>query len=260
VDITIDQYPYTASQTSINALVPQWAQDGGREGLVERLEDPETRRRIREEIVLKILHERGGGDPRNVQIADCPWDPSLNGKNLAEITEARGAEPTAFNAADTVIDIILEGGARAIFHAIDEEDVRRIMRHPATAIGSDGGVSVLGAAQPHPREYGTFARVLGRYVREEGVLTLEDAIRKMTSATAGRLGLTSRGLLEEGFFADVTVFDPDEILDMATFENPHQYAVGVRYVLVNGQIVVSEGRVTDARPGRVLYGPGYRSP
>lgn len=258
VDVTIDQYPYTASQTGINALIPQWAQEGGRPELVARLEDPETRRRIKEEIVLNILRNRGGGDPKNVFIADCQWDPSLIGKNLAQIAEARGMSATPQNAADVVIEIVIKGGARAIYHAINEDDVRRIMKHPATAIGSDGGVSVFGTAQPHPREYGTFARVLGRYVREERVLTLEDAVRKMTSATAQRLGIRGRGLIQEGFFADVAIFDPNEILDRATFENPHQYAVGMRYVLVNGVAAVDDGRITDARPGRVLYGPGYR--
>ena len=161
-------------------------------------------------------------------------------------------------AADLVMEIVESGGARAIYHAMDERDVERIMQHPATAIGSDGGVSVFGASVPHPREYGTFARVLGRYVRERGVLTLEQAVRKMSAATAHRLGLQDRGLLREGFFADVADFDPDRVIDRATFPEPHQYAEGIEYVLVNGTLVVEGGQHTGARPGRVLYGPGRR--
>jgi dihydroorotase/N-acyl-D-amino-acid deacylase len=258
VDITIDQYPYTASQTTINALVPQWAQAGGRDELLARLDDPETRRRIRGEIVYRIEHDRGGGDPQNVVIGLCTWDRSLEGKSLAEILTDRGTQVTLANAADLVMEIIVRGGARAIYHAMDEADVERIMQHPVTAIGSDGGVSVFGESVPHPREYGTFARVLGRYVRDRGVLTLEEAVRKMSGATAQRLGLQDRGVLREGLFADIAVFDPATIQDRATFAEPHQYAEGVEYVLVNGTLVVDGGRHTGARPGRVLYGPGQR--
>ncbi len=256
VDITIDQYPYTASQTSITAVVPQWAQAGGTEELIARLRAPETRRRIREEIVYRIEHDRGGGDPANIVIGLCEWDRSLEGKSLADILAEREIEVTLTNAADLVMEIVERGGARAIYHAMDERDVERIMQHPATAIGSDGGVSVFGASVPHPREYGTFARVLGRYVRERGVLTLEEAVRKMSGATAQRIGLQDRGLLREGFFADIAVFDPERVTDRATFPDPHQYAEGFEYVLVNGTVVVDGGEHTGALPGRVLYGPG----
>ena len=258
VDVTIDQYPYTASQTGITAVVPQWAQAGGTGELIARLRDPETRRRIREEIAFRIEHDRGGGDPANVVIGLCAWDRSLEGKSLADVLAERDVEATTANAADLVMEIVERGGARAIYHAMDERDVERIMRHPATAIGSDGGVSVFGAGVPHPREYGAFARVLGRYVRERGVLTLEEAVRKMSGATAARLGLQDRGLLREGFFADVAVFDPERVVDRATFEQPHRYAEGVEYVLVNGVLVVDGGEHTGARPGRVLHGPGRR--
>ena len=258
VDITIDQYPYTASQTGITAVVPQWAQAGGTQELIARLQDPETRRRIRGEIVYRIEHDRGGGDPANIVIGLCEWDRSLEGKSLADILAEREVEVTVANAADLVMEIVERGGARAIYHAMDEADVERIMQHPATAVGSDGGVSVFGASVPHPREYGTFARVLGRYVRERRVLTLEQAVRKMSGATAHRLGLQDRGLLREGFFADIAVFDPERIIDRATFPEPHQYAEGVEYVVVNGALVVDGGEHTGARPGRVLYGPGRR--
>ena len=258
VDITIDQYPYTASQTSITAVVPQWAQEGGAAELVARLQDPETRRRIRGEIIYRIEYDRGGGDPANIVIGLCPWDRSLEGKSLADILAERGEPATVAAGADLAMEIIENGGARAIYHAMDEADVERIMRHPATAIGSDGGVSVFGEGVPHPREYGTFARVLGRYVRERGVLTLEEAVRKMSGATAQRIGLRERGLVREGFFADLAVFDPERVIDHATFAEPHQYSEGVEYVLVNGTLVVEGGEHTGARPGRVLYGPGRR--
>ena len=260
VDITIDQYPYTASQTSITAVVPQWAQEGGTSELVARLEDPETRRRIREEIIYRIEVDRGGGDPANIVIGLCEWDRSLEGKSLADILAERGEAATVAAGADLVMEIIENGGARAIYHAMDEADVERIMQHPATAIGSDGGVSVFGESVPHPREYGTFARVLGRYVRERGVLTLEEAVRKMSGATAQRIGLRDRGLVREGFFADLAVFDPGRVIDRATFAEPHQYSEGVEYVLVNGTLVVDGGEPTGARPGRVLYGPGRVAP
>ena len=186
----------------------------------------------------------------------CSWDRTLEGQSLADILASRATDVTVANAAELVMDIVERGGARAIYHAMDETDVERIMQHAATAIGSDGGVSVLGEGVPHPREYGTFARVLGRYVRERAVLTLEEAIRKMSGATAHRLGLQDRGLLREGLVADIAVFDPDDIIDRATFADPHQYAEGMEYVLVNGTLVINEGTHTGARPGRVLYGPG----
>ncbi len=257
VDITIDQYPYTASQTSINALIPQWAQEGGRDKLLARINSSETRPLVKDAIIDKILFDRGGGHPKNVFISRNSWDKSMEGKNLADLAIERGLEPTPANAADVVFDIIRGGGASAVYHAIDAGDVDRIMRHPASAIGSDGAVSVFGEGAPHPRQYGTFARVLGYYVRERGVITLEEAVRKMSSASAQRLGIRDRGTLSIGNFADIAVFDADVIIDRATFENPHQYATGMEYVIVNGQVVVEQGSHTGKRPGKILYGPGY---
>lgn len=258
VDVSIDQYPYTASQTGITALVPQWVQEGGRDAMIRRIESAETRQAIKDAIVDKILFDRGGGDPKNVSISLNTWDPEMAGKNLAQITEERGMSPTPENAADVVMDIISKGGATAVFHAIDDSDVVRIMQHPATAIGSDGPLGVFGVGAPHPRQYGTFARVLGHYVRERGVISLEEAVRKMSSLSAQRLGIRDRGLLREGYFADIAIFDPEEVRDMATFEDPHQYAVGMRHVLVNGEVVVTDGKHNGARPGRILHGPGYQ--
>lgn len=257
VDITIDQYPYTASQTGITALIPQWAQEGGRDQMLARINSPETRQTIKNEVVAKILYDRGGGDPKNVFISRNSWAPEMAGKNLAELTIEAGMEPTPENAADVVFDIVRGGGATAVYHAIGPDDVDRIMQHPATAIGSDGPVGIFGEGSPHPRQYGTFARVLGYYARERGIITLEEAVKKMSSQSARRLSIHDRGLISEGYFADVAVFDADEIIDKATFEDPHQYAVGMKYVLVNGEIVVENGTHTGRRPGRILHGPGY---
>ena len=255
VDATVDQYPYTASSTGINALLPPWAQDGGREATLVRLKDPSTRARIKAIIVDNIKFDRGGGDPKNIQIASAGFDPSLAGKNLAQITAARGVEVTIENAADTALDIIEKGGASAIFHAIAEDDLVRIMKDPNSMVGSDGEVIKFGVAAPHPRGYGTFARVLGRYVRELKVLSLQDAVRKMTSFPAQRLGLFDRGLVRPGMKADLVLFDENEIGDKATFESPHQYAVGVKCVLVGGEVVFDGKAMTTARPGKILKGP-----
>ena len=258
VDVTIDQYPYTASHTTSAALFPQWSLEGGAASLRERLGAADQRARIKTEIARRILEDRGGGDPRNVQFARCDHDPSLAGRTLADVTKARGLEPSIENAAGVVIDIQLKGGCSTIYHAMDEEDVVRIMRHSLTMIGSDGEAPVFGQASPHPRAYGTFPRVLGRYVREKKVIGLEDAIRKMTSFPASRLKLYDRGVLRPGMKADVVVFDAATIADKSEFTKPHQYSVGIRDVLVNGQAVLQGGKMTSARPGRVLYGPARK--
>jgi N-acyl-D-amino-acid deacylase len=256
VDATIDQYPYTASSTSIQAaLMPAWALEGGRAAVLKRLQTATMRSELRKETARIILEERGGGDPQNVQLARCDWDHSLDGKRLGDVTKGRGLDPTIENAAETALWIVEKGGCQGIFHAISEEDLQRILRHPATMIGSDGEVPIFGVASPHPRSYGTFVRVLGRYVRELHVITLEDAIRKMSSFPAQRIGLADRGVLREGMKADIAVFDSAAIRDLATFERPHQYAEGVVWVVVNGQIVFENGKMTPARPGRILLGP-----
>jgi dihydroorotase/N-acyl-D-amino-acid deacylase len=255
VDVSIDQYPYTASASGLTALFPQWAQAGGYSALLRRLDDPVERAKIKAEIVNRIRNDRGGGDPKNVVMASCNFDESLAGKNLAQLTEQRGHPPSAENAAETAMQMIRKGGCQVIFHAISEQDVERIMRSPFTMIASDGEIPIFGRGSPHPRSYGTFVRVLGRYVRDRKILSLEEAVRKMTSLPAARLRLPDRGLLRPGMKADVAVFDAATVTDKATFTNPHQYAEGVREVLVNGQAVILNGKVTDQRPGRVLYGP-----
>ena len=262
VDVTIDQYSYTASSTSLDAgLIPQWAQEGGRAQMLARLKDPETGPRARAAIIDLIENERGGGDPANVMLTSCDFDRTLAGKNLAEILRTRGTSVTSSTAADLVIEIVGKGACQAVFHAISEDDLVRILRHPATMIASDAfpGEPEFGRDVPHPRAYGTFARVLAVYVREQRVLSLEDAVRKMSSLPAARMRLADRGLLRPGLKADVVIFDRATIKDLATFERPHQYATGVHSVVVNGEVVLDRARMTGARPGRVLRGPGYRS-
>ena len=259
VDATIDQYPYTASATSIGAaLLPSWAQEGGRDATLKRLKDPATRAKIKAESVAIIRDERGGGDPKNVSVSACQFDPKLAGQNLAQITQGRGLAVTLENAAETALWIVEQGGCGGIFHAIGEEDLQRILVHPATMIGSDGEVAVFGRNVPHPRSYGTFARVLGLYVRDKKLLPLETAVQKMSAFPAQRLGLSDRGVLRAGLKADIAVFDAATVRDTATFERPHSYAEGVSLVVVNGQVVFEGGKMTEARPGRVLYGPAHK--
>jgi dihydroorotase/N-acyl-D-amino-acid deacylase len=258
VDVTIDQYPYTASSTGIASLFPQWALEGGPKSTIERLSAPGERARIKATIVENLRIDRGAGDPKNVAIVNCSFDPSLAGKNLADLTRARGLEPTFDNAAETAIELQTKGGCSAIYHAISEEDVVRIMQSPYTMIASDGEIPVFGQAAPHPRSYGTFARVLGVYVREKKVLTLEEAVRRMSGYPAARLKLWDRGQLRPGMKADVVVFDPAKIADKSEYDRPHQYSVGVRDVIVNGKLSLHNDAVTAERPGRVLYGPAHQ--
>jgi N-acyl-D-amino-acid deacylase len=257
IDATIDAYPYTASKTSVSVLLPPWSLEGEDAKVVARLKDPAQRGKIRDAVVDALKNERGGGDPKNVVISNCTWDRSLEGKNLAEITRGRGAAVTLESAAETAMWIVERGGAGGIFHAISEEDVVRILQDPNTMVASDGEVVQFGQAAPHPRSYGTFVRVLARYVREQHVITLQEAVRKMTSMPAGRVGLADRGVLRAGMKADVAIWDADRILDTATFEKPHQYAQGVGFVIVNGIVVFEGGAMTAARPGQILYGPAY---
>jgi N-acyl-D-amino-acid deacylase len=259
VDVTIDQYPYTGSSTSIaSALIPAWVLEGGREATLARLKESGAREKAKAGIVAMIRDERGGGDPKNVQFASCAFDPKLAGKTLADLTIARGLAPTIRNAAEVTMWIVEQGGCQGIFHAMSERDLVRILRHPATMIASDGEVPIFGRANPHPRSYGTFARVLGVYVREKKIITLEDAVRKMSAFPAARLGLGDRGVLRPGMRADITVFDPATVRDLATYAQPHQYAEGFSHVIVNGQVVFEAGEMTSARPGRVLYGRGRK--
>jgi dihydroorotase/N-acyl-D-amino-acid deacylase len=252
IDVMIDQYPYTASSTGFGVLMPNWAMEGGTAELRKRLDNPELRTAIEKGILDLLQNDRGGGDLTRVQFASVSWDPTLNGKTLYDWAVRRGLPPTPEGAVPLVIEGVLAGGPSMVFHVMDERDVRRIMAHPMTMIASDGALSRPGTSVPHPRNYGTFPRVLGLYVREQKVITLESAINKMTGMPAKRLGLTDRGCVREGCAADITVFDPATVADKGTFTEPHQYPVGIDYVLVAGQLVVAEGKMTSARPGQVL--------
>lgn len=252
VDVMIDQYPYTASSTSFSVLMPPWALEGGNAELRKKLDNPELRNAIEKGILDLLLNDRGGGDIRRVQFSNVSWDHSLDGKTLADWAVKRGLPPTPEAAVPLVIEGVLNGSPSMVFHVIDERDVRRIMAHPMTMIASDGRLSKPGRDVPHPRNYGTFPRVLGEYVRVQKVLTLESAVNKMTGMPARRLGLADRGCLRAGCAADVTVFDPATVADKGTFTNPHQYPVGIEWVFVAGQAVVADGKFTAARPGHVL--------
>ena len=252
VDVTADQYPYPASSTGLTVLFPRWARDGDRATRHARYEDPVERARISAAIVERFRIDRGGNDPARVAVANCAWNTSLNGLNLAEVMTQKDIEPTIENAAELVIDMQQAGGCTMVYHAMHDDDVARIMVHPATMIASDGGVEAPSDQVPHPRNYGAFARVLGRYVREQGVMPLHTAIHKMTRMPADRLGLDDRGRIEVGAVADIAVFDAAKIIDHATFDAPHQYATGVVHVFVNGVPVLRDGDMTGARPGVVI--------
>ncbi len=250
--IRIDQYPYTATYTGIGILVPPWARAGGDGMFFERLDNPMLRDSIVGGIVFNLVNDRGGNDLSRVQFARVSWMPELEGQTLGDWAEMRGLPPTMETGAELVIDAMRRGGVSAIYHVLDEADVEAIMRHPMTAIASDGRLVQPGEGHPHPRWYGTFPRVLGEYVRERGVLTLEDAIRKMTSLPADHMGMSERGVLSEGMIADIVVFDPETVVDRATFQDPHQYPEGIDFVIINGIVAVDDGVFSDVRAGRVL--------
>jgi len=252
IDVSIDQYPYTASSSRLTILFPGWSLDGGRDELLQRLNDAELRARLKEDIIYNIEVDRGGDDPANVVLSDCPHDSTINGLNLSDILRRQEREVSKENAAELLMELVEAGNCRSTFHAMREEDVRRIMQHPVTMIASDGGIEAPTERKPHPRYYGTFARVLGHYVREENLLSLHTAINKMTRLPADRLGLTSRGRIEVGAIADIAIFDPDVVTDQATFEDPHQYAEGVYHVFVGGEAVLLDGKMMEARPGQAL--------
>lgn len=254
VDVTFDQYPYTASSTGLSFLIPSWAKAGDR--LEERLENDETRARILEEMLV-FIDERFADDPSRIQLVGCDFDPELAGETVADVLREAGREVTPRAAAELVLEFDERGDCGAIFHSFDEEDVRRFLRSDYGMIGSDGSLVPFGEGNPHPRGYGAYPRVLGHYVREEGVLPLERAVWKMTAFPAQRLGLQRRGVLREGMLADVTVFDPERVIDRATFVDPHRYSEGIEFVLVNGVLVLDAGEHTGARPGRVLRGPAW---
>ncbi len=256
VDVTVDQYPYVSSSTGLGMLLPSWALAGGQEQLLIRLRDASSRKKIATEMKDVISRRNGRKRLDYATVARCEWDAALEGKNISQINRQNGRKGKLGAEIETVLDMMEKGGASMVYQSMDEQDVERILRYPYTMVGSDGGIQEKGRGVPHPRSYGTNARVLARYVREKKVLRLEDAIRKMTSFPAQRFRLTDRGLVRPGMWADLVVFDPETVADTATFQKPHSYAAGFAYVIVNGEIVVREGKHTGARSGQILLGPG----
>ncbi len=248
-DVMADQYPYVASGSSITgALIPRWAQDGGRDALVQRIDDPEVRPKLLDEV-RGNLKRRGGAD--RLQIALYPPERAYEGKRLSEVAETLGHPP-----AEAALELLREAEASFVCFVMEEADVDHIMGSDLVMVGSDGrAVAVDGptsGGHPHPRYFGSFPRVLGLYSREKGILSLERAVQKMTSMPAERLRFADRGLLRPGYRADLVLFDPETVRDQATFEDPKQYPVGIDLVMVNGTVVLEEGQRTDALPGRVL--------
>jgi len=265
VDVAADLYVYMAGGTGLEATIPTWAQEGGRAALLKRLAEPETRTRLKGEIVTgspgwsNLVEASGGWDRIVLANARSEANAKFEGKSLAAIAKEWGKDP-----ADAAFDLVAQGNGRvmAIYHMMSEPDVETALRFPWTSIGSDAGASATdGGADPtgltHPRAYGNFVRLIARYVRERNVLSLTEAIRKMTSWPASRMRLDGRGAIRDGLWADVVVFDYDTLQDRATYEDPRLSPDGIDYVLVNGQVVIDHGRHTGARPGRVLYGPGW---
>ena len=265
-DIRANVYPYTAGQNNLSSIVPPWAHDGGRGKMLERLRDPQARQRMRREVMDGLPdwynHYLATGDGwAGMLLVSLQHERNrpFQGRRMSDLIAARGGEP-----ADVLFDVLVEenGSVPAVFFHHSEADMQMILKQPWTSIGSDGAAvnpgGPTGRSHPHPRYYGTFPRVLGRYVRELKVLTLPEAVQKMTSMNADKLGIRDRGRVREGMFADITIFDQDRVIDRATFEKPHQFPAGIKYVIVNGSVTVDDGRHTGALAGRVVYGPRKR--
>lgn len=254
LDVKLDQYPYTASHTWLGVVIPAWALEGNPyTNFAARCQDPELRDSIKKGITYNLINDRGGNDLRRIQFAKFDWKPELVGKTLHDWAISEGLEPTIENGAELIMEAQLHRGANCIYHVMHEEDVERIMQYPFTMIASDGRLTQLGIGHPHPRAYGTFPRVLGYYAREKNIISIPEAIRKMTSLPAQSIGLPDRGVIRENYFADITLFDANIIKDKANFKNPHQYPEGIFYVLINGRLIVDNGVFQDGVfPGKVL--------
>lgn len=265
-NVQANVYPYTAGQNNLSSIIPPWAHDGGREKMLGRLRDPVARKRMHDEVLNGLpnwynhyLATGGGWSGMLLVSLHDERNKPFQGKRMSELIATRGGDP-----AYVLFDVLLEegGSVPTVFFHHSEQDMQLVLKQPWTSIGSDGSAvspdGPTGRTHPHPRYYGTFPRVLGRYARDLKVITLPDAVRKMTSLNADKIGLKDRGRLKEGNWADVTVFNPSTVIDRATFENPHQFPVGIEYVIVNGVVTVERGRHTGALAGRVLYGPGRK--
>lgn len=255
VNINCDVYPYIAAMTTVSSLLPNWALEGGIEKMLTRLKNNQSRVDMEKDITEGLMKGENWIKSigwENIVVSECPLDRDSEGKSLETVFRERHQFDKPFESFfDWLLDI--RGEATMIFFCMDEEDVRAIIANPISMIISDSWViAPRGRGMPHPRAYGTFPRILGKYVREEKVLTLEEAIKKMTSLPAKKIGLRDRGILKEGYWADIVIFDSDKIKDRATFQNPHQYPKGIEYVIVNGQLVVSNGSITGIKPGKIL--------
>jgi N-acyl-D-amino-acid deacylase len=257
IEVTIDQYPYTASSTSISTLIPDEILADGQDSIKARLEKPEIKKYVISEMLRK-LRKRKLKHFSYAVVAYYKTDTTYNGKSIEAINLLKGRKHKAKAEAETVIDIMINGGASAVFHGMSEEDVKRIMQYPFNMFASDASIRILNTGMPHPRGYGTNARVLGKYVREEKVILLEEAIRRMTSLPAQKFQLMDRGLLRTGYAADIVIFDEKEVTDISTFEKPHAYSKGFHYIIVNGIVTVENEKHNGTRAGKALYGPGYQ--
>lgn len=264
-DVRAHVYPYTAGQNDLRAIIPPWAHDGGNSKMLERLHDPAQRARMKKDIVNGLPgwynHYTAIGTWEGmllVSFKDAKNRPFV-GKRMSELISRRGGDPV-----DVLFDLLIEegGSVKTVYFHHTEDDMQFALRQPYTSVGSDGAAvspeGPRGGWATHPRSYGTFPRVLGRYVRELKAISLEEAVRKMTGMNADKIGIKDRGLLKTGLCADLAIFDPKTVADRATFVNPHQYPVGIPYVIVNGQVVLDNGKHTGAMPGRVIRGPGWK--
>jgi N-acyl-D-amino-acid deacylase len=251
IDVTVDQYPYIASSTSLNTRLPSWAFSGGPDSLIWRLDDTRSRARIKAEM-LEDLKTKKFKDYSYAVVARYAADTSMNGKNISEVNKARGRKPTAADEVETILEMVEKGSASMVFFSMDEGDLRTIMQYPFNMIASDAGIARFGSGMPHPRAYGTNARVLGQYVRTLKVIRLEEAIRRMTSLPAQKFHLNDRGMLKAGMAADIVAFDEATVGDLSSFQKPHAYSKGFSYVIVNGLVTAEDGKHTGARGGVVL--------
>jgi N-acyl-D-amino-acid deacylase len=266
LEVSACMYPYTGAGTGLAACLPKWVHEGGGDKLLARIKDPATRAKIRHEIETDRtgwdnLIANAGWDGIQIAAVRPEADASVQGKRISEIARERGKDPW-----DVFFGLLVEskGEVQCFYHLMQEDDVRTAMRAPWTSFGTDeSAVPVdgpLARTLHHPRGFGTFPRVLGHYVREEKLISLPEAVRKMTSLAASQLGVRERGILKEGYFADVVAFDAAHVQDTATFEKPHQYPHGIEYVVVNGVVEIEKEKPTGKRAGRALYGPGLEKP
>lgn len=251
IDVTIDQYPYTASSTQLSVLLPDWVLSDGQDSIFARLKNPVIRKKVANEII-GILKERGIKHFTYAVVANYKADSTYNGKDIEAINLLRGNKHKALDEAETIIQMMEQGGAQMIYHGMNETDVKTIMQYPFNMFASDAGIAMKGYGKPHPRAYGTNSRVLGRYVREMGVLSLEEAIRRMTSLPASKFNIEHRGIIKEGYIADIVVFDANEVSDMATFTDSHQYAKGFKYIWVNGTLSMDQSIQLPVRKGLAI--------